>query len=360
MSTNKRLNILLIEDSVVFARAVEAVLRTKALLEFDLVTADSLADGKNRMHDQAFDIVLLDLSLPDSQDLDSLRSIRRRTPLLPIIILTGNEDEATAIQALQEGAQDYLLKMDLDGRTLSRAILYAMERGKLLQQRDEFMAALVHDIKNPLIGSDRILQLILDKQFGEMEPELLKITTLLKRSNESVLQLLMNLLEIHRYDVAAPRFKFETLDLSAAINCSVKELTPLAELKCLKLSTSLQGKNANVRADAVAIQRVLLNLIGNSIKFTPDGGSVDVCVGTNDISAIVTVKDTGGGISIDEQQHLFERFYQSRSGKQYAFGTGLGLYVCRQIVEAHKGKITCESVDNVGTTITIELPHLAA
>src|SRR6202035_347810 len=108
--------------------------------------------------------VLLDLSLPDSQDLDSLRSIRRRTPLLPIIILTGNEDEATAIQALQEGAQDYLLKMDLDGRTLSRAILYAMERGKLLQQRDEFMAALVHDIKNPLIGSDRILQLILDKQ----------------------------------------------------------------------------------------------------------------------------------------------------------------------------------------------------
>jgi signal transduction histidine kinase len=357
MSIQNRLAILLIEDSIAFARAVQVILRHKAPFEFDLTHATSLEDGLERITGRSFDIALLDLSLPDSHELNSLRSLRRTAPLLPIIVLTGNEDEATAIESLQEGAQDYVLKMDLEGRALARSILYAIERGRLLHQRDEFMAALVHDIKNPLIGTDKILQLILDQHFGEVQPALQEITGLLKESNESILRLLMNLLEIQRYDSTVQRFNFETLDLNDVVCSSLKELTPLAQMKRLNVRSSLQLEQPKVNADARAMQRVLLNLIGNSIKFTPDGGSVDVAVDAGDQLAIVTVKDSGEGISIDEQQYLFQRFYQSSSGKEHALGTGLGLYVCRQIVEAHMGNIRCDSSNDTGTTMIIELPR---
>jgi signal transduction histidine kinase len=126
------------------------------------------------------------------------------------------------------------------------------------------------------------------------------------------------------------------------------------------LQANFEKQEAKISADAIAMQRVCLNLIGNSIKFTPDGGSVNVSVGTSTGLAIVTVEDTGDGILAEEQPYLFQRFYQSSTGKHHNLGTGLGLYVCRQIVEAHMGKISCKSNDQVGITITIELPCLAS
>lgn len=352
------LSVLLVEDSPSFANAVEAALRYKAPHKFDVKHAGTLAGGLELLDLYGFDVVLLDLSLPDCHEgIESLRRMRKSSPLLPIIILSGNEDESIAIQAVQEGAQDYLLKGDLDGRQLARTMRYAIERGRLLQQRDEFMAALVHDIKNPLLGSDRMYELILDRKFGELEPRLQEMTKLLKRSNESVLQLLMNLLEIYRYDVASPLFKCVVVDLEDVIDYSVQELTPLARMKGLALNTDFKIENAKVNADPTAMQRVFLNLIGNSIKFTPDGGHVDINIDSDDGFTIVKVSDTGSGISADDHTNLFQRFHQSAGGRKHHMATGLGLYMCRQIIEAHSGKIHCEPPCTTGTTIVVELPR---
>ena len=352
------LSVLLIEDSQSFASAVEAALRYKAPRKFEVQHSVTLAGGLKLLDLHHYDVAILDLSLPDSQDLDSLRRVRKSAPLLPVIVLSGNEDEAIAIQAVQEGAQDYLMKGDLDGRMLARTMRYAIERGRLLQQRDEFMAALVHDIKNPLLGSDRMYELILQKKFGELEPKLQEMTKLLKRSNESVLHLLMNLLEIYRYDVASPLFKYEVLDLSNVVENSVRELTPLANMKGLDLNIDVTHTSAKINADPTAMQRVFLNLIGNSIKFTPDGGHVDINIESNDGLATVIVADNGTGISEDDHSYLFQRFYQASGGKKHPLATGLGLYVCRQIIEAHSGKIHCEPSNSTGTTIVVELPCL--
>ncbi|MBI2811018.1 MAG: response regulator [Candidatus Melainabacteria bacterium] len=346
------LSVLLIEDSHTFASAVEAALGYKAPHKFEVQHTGTLAGGLGLLDLHHYDVVLLDLALPDSHELESLRRVRKNAPLLPVVVLSGNQDEAIAIQAVQEGAQDYLLKGDLDGRMLARTMRYAIERGRLLQQRDEFMAALVHDIKNPLLGSDRMYELILEREFGELEPKLQEITKLLKRSNESVLHLLMNLLEIYR----SPLFKYEMLDLSNVLGNSVQELTPLANMKGLVLNTDFKHSNARINADPTAMQRVFLNLIGNSIKFTPNGGHVNITVESNDGLAIVKVTDNGSGISEDDHSYLFQRFYQASSGKKHPLATGLGLYVCRQIIEAHAGKIHCEPSSSAGTTIVVELP----
>ncbi len=360
MKVSEKLNILLIEDDDMFCHAIGALLRHKAPFKYLLERASTVEEGIDILSAKSFDVILCDLNLPDSTGVETFRRIHRLIPLHPLIILTGTDDESVAIQALQEGAQDYLEKGDLDGRSLARAIRYAIERSRLIQQRDDFMATLVHDLKNPLVSTDRLYQYILEKHFGEIDPRLQEITAILKRSNESVMHLLMNLLEIYRYDVNIPQFEYEELDLGSLVQKSTHDLIPLAALKNLELQSAILGDTIKIKADGTAIQRVLLNIIGNSIKFTQDGGKVEVGVNTNDGNALITVSDNGVGISEVGQKYLFQRFYHTGKVKDYPLGHGLGLYVCRQIIEAHSGKICCESVDGKGTKFTIKLPRCLA
>jgi len=360
MKASQELNILLIEDDDMFCHAIGSLLRHKAPFKFELERAANVSDGIEYLSNKPFDVILCDLNLPDSQGIETFRRIHRLTPLHPLIILTGTDDESVAIQALQEGAQDYLEKGELDGRSLSRSIRYAIERSRLIQQRDDFMATLVHDLKNPLISTDRLYQYILEKHFGEIDPRLQEVTSVLKRSNESVMQLLMNLLEIYRYDVNAPLFQYEDLDLGCLVKKSTHDLIPLAALKNLELESAILDESIKVRGDLQAIKRVLFNIIGNSIKFTQDGGKVKVGVKTDVSSALITVEDNGMGISDTAQKYLFQRFYQTGKVKDFPLGTGLGLYVCRQIIEAHSGFIQCESETGKGTIFTIKLPRSLA
>ncbi|MCW5821676.1 MAG: hybrid sensor histidine kinase/response regulator [Cyanobacteria bacterium TGS_CYA1] len=360
MKASPELHILLIEDDDMFCHAIGSLLKHKAPFKFVLERAHDVSKGIELLSNKPFDVILCDLTLPDSSGIETFRRIHRMTPLHPLIIMTGNDDESVAIQALQEGAQDYLEKGELDGRSLSRAIRYAIERSRLIQQRDDFMATLVHDVKNPLISTDRLYQYILEKHFGEIDPRLQEVTNVLKRSNESVMQLLMNLLEIYRYDVNAPQFQYEDLDLGCLVQKSTHDLIPLAALKNLELESAILDESIKVRGDMVAIKRVLFNIIGNSIKFTQDGGKVKVGVRIDDGSALITVEDNGMGISDIAQKYLFQRFYQTGKVKDFPLGTGLGLYVCRQIIEAHSGLIHCESKSGKGTTFTIQLPRALA
>lgn len=357
----QELKILLIEDDDMFCHAIASLLKHKAPFKFALERANNASEGIEQLSNRPFDVILCDLTLPDSSGIETFRRIHRIAPLHPLIIMTGNDDESIAIQALQEGAQDYLEKGELDGRSLSRSIRYAIERSRLIQQRDDFMATLVHDVKNPLISTDRLYQYILEKHFGDIDPRLQEVTNVLKRSNESVMQLLMNLLEIYRYDVNAPQFQYEDLDLGCLVQKSTHDLIPLAALKNLELESAIMEESINIRGDMLAIKRVLFNIIGNSIKFTQDGGKVKVKVKTDvDGTALITVEDNGMGISDIAQKYLFQRFYQTGKVKDFPLGTGLGLYVCRQIIEAHSGRIHCESETGKGTTFSIKLPRSLA
>jgi NtrC-family two-component system sensor histidine kinase KinB len=100
-----------------------------------------------------------------------------------------------------------------------------------------------------------------------------------------------------------------------------------------------------------------MNLLDNAIKFTPAGGLIQFSCQYTGSSFIITVEDNGSGISAHELQSLFQRFTQAGSGKRHKAGTGLGLYLCRQIVEAHSGKITCASQEGIGTTFEVTLPN---
>jgi len=229
------------------------------------------------------------------------------------------------------------------------------ERKQASQQRDNFVASLVHDLKTPLIGADRTLEQMINGALGDMDPGQAEVLGMLRRSNQQLLQMVQNLIEVYRYEAGQPTLTIEVTELCGLIKVAIAELKALAAHRGIDLTGRLPA-SAYVRADRLALRRVFLNLIDNAIKFTPRGGSITIACDRMAESVVVHVTDTGSGISAAEQPKLFQQFSQGSRSNRYAPGTGLGLYLCRHIVTAHKGTISLDSQEGHGTTVSIRLP----
>jgi PAS domain S-box-containing protein len=232
------------------------------------------------------------------------------------------------------------------------------ERQQNLQQREDFVAALVHDLKTPLIGADRTLEQMVNGALGNLDTGQTEVLTMLRRSNHQLLSMVQNLIEVYRYEAGQPSHSFEEFDLFEVLRISVRELQALAQHRGVNLVESLPKSIARINADRLAVRRVFLNLLDNALKFTPQGGFIRISSDENEETYLVHVQDTGIGISDLDQGQLFQRFWQGETGKRYAPGTGLGLYLCKQIIVAHKGSISVSSVENQGTTFSVALPRL--
>lgn len=361
MPLTKPISILLVEDSKPDARYVQEMLKPPAYAHTHKL---SLADAQE-CEPSSFDVLLLDLTLPDASGLESFLAMLGWAPSLPIIILTGLDDEDIAVKAVQLGAQDYILKKEISEHTLSRTIRYAIERNQfqentkrlaVFEQHEEFMATLTHDLKNPLIGANRILELMAEQVMGGVSPKQAKLLLQLRDSNKLLLSMIQNLIEVYRFERDVDSVRLEDTNLLTIINQCVDEIEPIAEHRGISLMANLPPEIKNVLADADSIRRVVQNLLGNALKFTPDGGQIRLAIYATIKSVIVEIGDTGPGIPADEQVRLFQRFSQGRVGRKYTPGTGLGLYLCKQIVDAHHGEIVCESKEGVGTTFKVSLP----
>ncbi|PWT97716.1 MAG: hypothetical protein C5B53_07710 [Candidatus Melainabacteria bacterium] len=230
------------------------------------------------------------------------------------------------------------------------------ERERLLEQRDNVMAVLTHDLKNPLMAADRVLELLVTGALGKVSGEQAELLVKLKQSNQELLNNIQNLLELYRYDRGAQTLQFSETDLLPIISKCLEELKPQIDNRKLKLQLFFPEQLSTVKVDATAIKHVFTNLIHNAIKFTPDGGEIEISAQEPLGVVIVKVKDTGKGIPREEQENLFKPFSRGALGKKYKTGTGLGLYLCYQIIKAHHGVLTCISEEGTGTTFVVSLP----
>lgn len=231
------------------------------------------------------------------------------------------------------------------------------ERQRRVQQREDFVATLVHDLKTPLIGADRTLEQIIGGGMGSLDSGQAEVLSMLRRSNHQLLTMVQNLIEVYRYESGPPKFVFEELDLFQLARGCIRELQALALHRSVTLEDELPAGQCLVGCDRLAMRRVFLNLLDNALKFTPPTGSIRVTGKEEGDSVEIEVEDTGIGISEAEQSKLFQRFWQGETGKRYAPGTGLGLYLCRQIIIGHRGTITVKSAENAGTTFSIIMPR---
>ena len=224
------------------------------------------------------------------------------------------------------------------------------------QQRDDFVATLVHDLKTPLIGADQALEAMIRGHLGPIDPGQSELLSMLKRSNQHLLTMVHNLIEAYRYDAGEARMSVEEFNLFELIDACIEELAAWSQHKEIKMRSVFSSGNGVVMGDRLSIRRVLLNLLDNALKFTPKDGLIEVSVDEEGGDIIFRVSDTGVGIPQSEFAQVFLRYWQGDSAKLFTPGTGLGLYLCRQIVAAHGGTISVSSKLGEGTTFSVVMP----
>ena len=222
--------------------------------------------------------------------------------------------------------------------------------------RDDFIATLTHDLRTPLLASISGLDFVLDNSLGEINDKQTNLFEAMKKSSEDMLGLVNALLEVYRYEAGKTYLCKTKFDIIKLINESTQELEPLAKKAEIKFEVNKNSDEIFVNADKNEIRRVIVNLIGNAIKHAQDSKNVKINIEKNDKDLKVDVIDDGIGLSNEDCEKLFNRFSQGTNQKR-ATSTGLGLYLSRQIIEAHNGKIYVESELNKGSKFTFELKN---
>jgi len=361
MQITKPLTLLIVEDNDPDARYVQEILPPGL---FSIIHKHCLKEALE-CGEEDYDLILLDLSLPDGYGLETFKSLNEVIKSKPIVVLTGLDDEVIANEAVKLGAQDYILKREITEHALMRTINYAMERKRfeqnakrlaVLEEHDEFMATLSHDLKNPVVAANRVLKLMADGAAGDISGEQAELFKHLIASNETLLLLINNLIEVYRYENNVYTLRLENVDMNQLLKSCVEAMIPWAALRSITLDTSEIQTVPTVKADSISLRRLVQNILDNAIKFSPDGSTVKIRLWPDENSIKLSVSDLGPGIPLAEQSTLFQRFRRGKAGHKYSNGTGLGLFLCKRIVEAHKGNIAIASDEGKGATFLVTLP----
>jgi PAS domain S-box-containing protein len=240
---------------------------------------------------------------------------------------------------------------------MTRSVIFDItDRTKLIQQRDNLAAIVTHDLKNHLFGESELLAILLEECAGQLTASQESSMRLLQTNSVKHLQLINSLMEIYRYEIGAETLRFEATDITPYIARCVDELMPTLKAGGLILESSLAKTLLPVSADVKALHHVFNNVIGNAIKYTPSGGCIKVASYNQDNQVIVTIADNGKGIPKNELDTLFQATLPRHESHKPVGSTGLGLYLCRKILESHGATINCTSDIATGTTFIIMLP----
>jgi signal transduction histidine kinase len=251
-----------------------------------------------------------------------------------------------------------------EARTEAEAARHAIvEQNKRLREldrlKDEFLSLVSHELRTPLTSIRGYLDLVLDEEAGELNPEQRRFLQAVERNSGRLLRLVGDLLFVAQADAGRLSLEQGEVDLVALAAECVEGAMPAAAEKSIDLVLAAKPVPAFV-GDRGRLAQVLDNLVSNALKFTPEGGSVEVSTKLNGDHMSIEVSDTGIGIALADQPRLFERFFRSSVANDRAIpGTGLGLAIVKAIVEAHKGQIRVVSKEGRGTTFRIDLPLTA-
>jgi len=233
------------------------------------------------------------------------------------------------------------------------------EQKKADKLRDDFIATLTHDLRTPLLAAIQTLTFFLQGALGELDEKQKHLLSTMQKSNEDLLGLVNALLEVYKYDADKLVLAKTNFNMYNLVQQVYEELEPLAKSKQIDFFFNCSDKDVEINADRSEIRRVICNLTGNAINYTQNGGKVTITLNFEENDLIFSVHDNGSGIPEEDIPNMFQRFSQGTSKKR-STGTGLGLYLSRQIIEAHGGKIWLESVLNKGSEFSFLLTDVVS
>jgi signal transduction histidine kinase len=380
MSTSEQINVLMVDDQPSKLLSYEAILQD---LGMNLIKATSAREALEHLLKTEIAIVLMDVSMPEIDGFELAAMIRdhpRYQKTAIIFISAVRLTDFDRLKGYEAGAVDYIpipvipeilrakvslfaelfhkthqleeLNHELERRVEERTA----ELEAALQVRDQFLSVAAHELKTPLTGLRATAQVITRKlQRGDLDapPWLSDGLRMIEQQTGRLTRLIGQLLDVSRIDqkrLVAERAETDLGELAARLVAAFRARTTR---HTLGLSAE-SGVVADV--DPVGVEQVLSNLLDNAIKYSPDGGQIDVEIGRTDTEhARLSVRDRGIGIPHEKRGAIFNRFYQAHA-EDHRSGLGLGLYISREIVAQHGGEIVAEFPPDGGTRFVVTLP----
>ena len=363
----RRPRILLADDNADIREYVGRLLLSQ---NYDVETVRDGAAALRRLEGDPPDLVLADVMMPRLDGFGLLTAIRsnEKTRLIPVLMLSARAGEESKIEGLEAGADDYLIKPFSARELLARKeahlnlrrVRYDAERERelLLQSaqeaqvaaenanrlKDEFLATLSHELRNPLNVLLGYSQILLKQPEVAQSDSLRQIAETLIRNAKSQSQLVNDLLDLSRLQMGKVSLSLGPVWLSTMIENAIETVRAEAAARQITIDLELGDKKLLVSGDALRLQQVAWNLLNNAMKFTPVGGTIKVAVVANENLAVLTVQDTGQGIESHFLPHVFDMFRQADAGpnRRHA-GMGIGLALVKQLIELHEGSVEARS-----------------
>jgi CheY-like chemotaxis protein len=322
------------------------------------------------------DLILLDIMMPDMDGFEVCRRLKGMPGLgdIPVIFISALNDTSDIVKALKSGGVDFITKPfqadEVAARVKTHLQLYRQsivlrEQSKQLQElittKDKFFSIIAHDLRGPLGGFMGLTEVMADETVELSFDQQKEMIVDLNESARNIFNLLENLLEWSRMQQGQTIYLPETIGLKGVVELCIKLLNDSIRKKEIQVAVDIAADH-EVFADTNMLQSVLRNLISNAIKFSPRGGKVLISAGyTENMRSVIVVRDTGIGMNEAMVASLFRlNVNNSRPGTEGEHSTGLGLHLCKEFVEHHKGEIWVESEAGVGSAFFFTIPSKPA
>jgi two-component system sensor histidine kinase/response regulator len=354
--------ILIIDDEEVVLDSCTQILKGSG---YQIATAPDGTKGLSLLQEFLPDLVYVDLKMPGLSGFEVLEKIHQFDATIVTVVITGYATVSSAVDAMKKGAYDFLPKpftpdefrlITRRGIERRRLVLEAISlRREKEMLREQFASIVSHELKAPLSAVQQnlfALEFELESLLNESQKE--KMGHIKTRIGE-LLKLINSWLRVISVDIEKLKEGFTQVDITVPIKNAMESIETLATRKSIEVITSLDAQLPRINGDVGSLSEVFVNILGNAVKYSPDGSQVHVKAFRQDDAILVSVQDNGIGISPEDLPHVFEGFYRGQSAKAIA-GHGIGLAVSRQMVDAHGGSITVDSELGKGTTFLISLP----
>lgn len=367
------LRTLVVDDELGMRRSISKALSKTKLTIPDVeeeigFEVDSAADGQEaleKIETQRPDLLLLDYKLPDITGLEILHRVTREESEMVTIMITAYATLETAVTAVKNGAFDFLAKPfnpEELRNTVSKAVqnlILARHLKKLAQERHQvrfqFISVLGHELKSPINAVEGYLNLMKDRTLGNSLDEYESMVDRCLLRTQGMMKLILDLLDLTRIESGTKKQDLETLDIRALAKQSMETMQPMADER--RVTLQLHADNpVLLYCDSGEVEIIFNNLISNAVKYNNDDGRVDIDLDKTDDLVTIRVKDTGIGMSAEDQATLFQEFTRIKNPKtRNILGSGLGLTILKKISALYDGKITVESAPDKGSTFIVTL-----
>ncbi len=357
--------VLIIDDDEVVLDSCTAILEDS---EYEIATATDGTTGLNLIEEYQPDLVFVDLKMPGISGFKVLEKLNQHDSTIVTIVITGYATVSSAVEAMKRGAYDFLpkpftpdefrliAKRGLEKRALVLETIALRREREML--RENFAAIVSHELKSPLGAVQQNLFVLTNELEGKVTKDQSRKLERMKSRIAELVELINTWLRGISVDIKSIKENFQPLSIATPIAKAVESNEPHANRKDIEILTTIEEPVGIVMGHEGTLTEALINIIGNAVKYSHAGSKITVKAERTDGAVVISVSDTGVGISEEDISRIFDDFFRAKSGEEVATGAGLGLAISRRIVEAHDGSISVRSELGRGSTFELKLPAL--